>query len=101
MTTGATRQALPTVTGFAVKCAIAALQPAQRRSEGPLAHRAGLAEGDLDASQRRLSAAPRASFSSTPPWRLNDTMFGLHLAEQSNPREVGLLFYVDVRGEKC
>ena len=45
---GATRQALPTVTGFAVKCAIAALR--QRSADpGPLLHRAGLAEGDLDA----------------------------------------------------
>ena len=92
VTTGATRQALPTVTGFAVKCAIAALR--QRSADpAPLARRAGLAEGDLDASQRRLSASAQGEFLEYAALALNDSMFGLHLAEQSNPREVGLLFY--------
>jgi hypothetical protein len=61
MTAGAIRQALPTVTGFAVKSAIAALR--QRSTDPrPLLHRAGLAEGDLDTSQRRLAATrPRSS----------------------------------------
>lgn len=89
---GATQQALPTVTGFAVKCAIAALR--QRSTDpGPLLHRAGLAEGDLGAPQRRVSAVAQGEFLEHAALALNDPMFGLHLAQQSNPREVGLLFY--------
>ena len=92
VTMSATRHALPTATGFAVKCAIAALR--QRGADpGPLLHRAGLAEGDLGASQRRVSAAAQGAFLEYAALALNDPMFGLHLAEQSNPREVGLLFY--------
>jgi AraC-like DNA-binding protein len=88
----ATRHAPPTATGFAVKCAIAALR--QRGADpGPLLHRAGLADGDLGASQRRVSAAAQGAFLEYAALALNDPMFGLHLAEQSNPREVGLLFY--------
>ncbi len=92
MTMGATRQALPTVTGFAVKCAIAALRR-RGADPGPLLHRAGLAEGELDASRRRLSATAQGEFLEYAALALNDPMFGLHLAEQSNPREAGLLFY--------
>jgi AraC-like DNA-binding protein len=89
---GATRQALPTVTGFAVKCAIAALR--QRGADpGPLLHRAGLAELDLRASRRRLSATAQGEFLEYAALALSDPIFGLHLAEQSNPREAGLLFY--------
>jgi len=89
---GLTRQTLPTVTGFAVKCAIAALR---RRGldPGPFLRRAGLKESDLDASRRRLSATAQADFLEYAALALNDPVFGLHLAEQSNPREVGLLFY--------
>ena len=76
---GATRQALPTVTGFAVKCAIAALR--QRSADpGPLLDRAGLAEGDLDTPRRRLSAAAQGEFLEYAALALNDPMFGLHLA---------------------
>jgi AraC-like DNA-binding protein len=89
---GGTRQTPPTVTGFAVKCAIAALR--RRGSDpGPVLRRAGLAETDLDASRRRLSATAQADFLEYAALALNDRVFGLHLAEQSNPREVGLLFY--------
>jgi Arabinose-binding domain of AraC transcription regulator, N-term len=88
----ATRQALPTATGFAVKCAITALR--QRSADpGPLLHRAGLAEGDLGVSPRRVSAAAQGAFLEYAALALSDSAFGLHLAEQSNPREVGLLFY--------
>jgi AraC-like DNA-binding protein len=89
---GATRQALPSVTGFAVKCAIAALRQHDADPD-PLLRRAGLAEGDLDGSRRRLSAAAQGEFLEYAALALNDPVFGLHLAEQSNPREVGLLFY--------
>ncbi len=89
---GSTRQTLPTVTGFAVKCAIAALR--QRSADpGPLLDRAGLSEDDLHHPQRRLSATAQGEFLEYAALALNDPAFGLHLAEQSNPREVGLLFY--------
>jgi AraC-like DNA-binding protein len=88
----ATRQALPTATGFAVKCAISDLR--QRGADpGPLLRRAGLAESDLGAAQRRVSAAAQGAFLEYAALSLNDSVFGLHLAEHSNPREVGLLFY--------
>ena len=92
MTIGATRQALPTVTGFAVKCALTA---PQRRNvaAGPLLHRAGLSEFDADDSRRRVSATAQGAFLEYAAQALNDTAFGLHLAEQANPREAGLLFY--------
>jgi AraC-like DNA-binding protein len=89
---GAIRQALPTVTGFAVKCAIATLR--QRSADpGPLLSRAGLSEDDLNHRQRRLSATAQGEFLQYAALALNDPVFGLHLAEQSNPREAGLLFY--------
>jgi AraC-like DNA-binding protein len=93
MTAGATHPALPTVTGFAVKCAIAALQR-RNIAAGPLLHRAGLPEFELDNSRRRVTAAAQAEFLEYAAQALNDTAFGLHLAEQANPREAGLLFYV-------
>ena len=78
---GATRQALPTVTGFAVKCAIAALR--QRGADpGALLDRAGLAEGDLDTPRRRLSAAAQGEFLEYAALALNDPMLGPHLAAQ-------------------
>jgi AraC-like DNA-binding protein len=92
VTISATRQALPTATGFAVKCAISALRQGGADS-GPLLRRAGLAEGDPGASQRRVSAAAQGAFLEYAALALNDPMFGLHLAEKSNPREIGLLFY--------
>jgi hypothetical protein len=61
VTIGVTRQALPTVTGFAVKCAIAALQ-ARNIAEGPLLHRAGLTEFELDNSRRRVTATAQDEF---------------------------------------
>jgi AraC-like DNA-binding protein len=89
---GATRQALPTVTGFAVKCAIVALR--RRGADlGPLLRQAGLTEGDLNEPRRRLSATAQADFLEYAALALNDPLFGLRLAQQSNPREAGLLFY--------
>ena len=89
VTIGVTRQALPTVTGFAVKCAIAALQT-RNIAEGPLLHRAGLPEFGLGDCRHRVTAAAQGEFLETAAQALNDTAFGLHLAEQANPREAGL-----------
>jgi AraC-like DNA-binding protein len=88
-----TREALPTVTGFSVKCAVAALRK-RNVAAGPLLHRAGLSERDLDNPKRRVSAAAQGEFLEYAAEALNDTAFGLHLAEAANPREAGLLYYV-------
>ena len=92
VTARAMRHALPTATGFAVKCAIAALRE-RGADPGPLLRRADLAEDDVGVSRRRVSAAAQGVFLEYAATALNDPLLGLHLAEQSNPREVGLLFY--------
>jgi AraC-like DNA-binding protein len=59
-----------------------------------LLRRAGLTELELENSRRRVTAAAQGEFLEYAAEALNDTAFGLHLAEQANPREAGLLFYV-------
>ena len=88
-----TRQVLPTATGFAARQAIAALR--KRDIEvAPLLRRVGLSEGDLDNRQRRISANAQAKLLECAAEALGDSAFGLHLAQQANLREAGLLFYV-------
>jgi hypothetical protein len=67
----------------------------ERREPGAV----GLAESDLDLSRRRLTAAAQAELLEYAALALNDPLFGLRLAEQSNPREVGLLFYATSAAE--
>jgi AraC-like DNA-binding protein len=86
-------QALPTVTGFAVRCAIATLRK-NNVAARPLLHRAGLSEPEFASPRHRLSAASQGEFLEFAAEATGDTAFGLHLAEQSNPREAGLIFYV-------
>jgi len=92
MTEGASRR-LPTVTGYAAKCAIAALRkhdiPAQ-----PLLRRAGLSEDAFDDPSGRVPALAQVKLLEYAAESMADTAFGLHLAEQANPRQAGLLFYV-------
>lgn len=83
----------PTVTGFAVKCAIAALQKRDIATR-PLLHRAGLAEYAFDNPRHRIPAIGQTKFLEIASEAAGDTAFGLHLAEQANAREAGLLFYV-------
>ncbi len=92
MTEGAIQQP-PTVTGFAAKCAIAALHKRNVATQ-PLLHRAGLTEHAFDNPRHRVSAVGQVKFLEYAAEAMDDTAFGLHLAEQTNPREVGLLFYV-------
>jgi hypothetical protein len=88
-----TRQVLPTATGFAARQAIDALR--KRDIEvAPLLRRVGLSEGDLDNRQRRISANAQAKLLECAAEALDDSAFGLHLAQQANLREAGLLFYV-------
>ncbi len=86
-------RAQPTVTGFAVNCAIAALRKSNI-AVAPLLHRAGLSEHNFDDPQLRVSAASQGDFLEYAAEAMNDTAFGLHLAEQANAREAGLLFYI-------
>ncbi len=86
-------QALPTVTGVAARLAIAALKK-HGVAIAPLLRHAGLSERDFDSRQHRISAASQGKFLEYAAEAMDDSAFGLHLAEEANPREVGLLFYV-------
>ena len=92
MTEGATRPG-PTVTGFAINCAIAALRK-HNIDPQQLLRRAGLSEHCFDDPQVRVAALGQARFLEYSAEALGDTAFGLHLAEEGNPRDAGLLFYV-------
>lgn len=93
MVEGTTRQVLPTATGFAARQAIAVLR--KRNIEvAPLLRRVGLSESDLENRQRRISAVAQVKLLELAAESLGDSAFGLHLAEQANLREAGLLFYV-------
>ena len=91
--TEATQQRLPTVTGFATRCAAVALRK-HNVAIAPLLERAGISEHDFDNRQHRISAAAQSEFLERAAEALGDSAFGLHLAEAANPREAGLLFYV-------
>ena len=92
MGSNATRNT-PTVTGFALACAIKAL--AKRHIEAqPLLNRAGLSDYDPSDRQRRIPASNQGRFLHTQRTLSNDPSFGLHLAEASDPRESGLLYYI-------
>ena len=84
---------LPTVTGFAARCAISALQK-HTIAIAPLLHRAGLSERDFVDCQHRISAAAQSKLLELAAEATDDSIFGLHLAEKSDARNVGILFYV-------
>ena len=83
----------PTITAFAANCAIEALR--KRGIEAlPLLRHAGLDNLDFGDPQIRIPAARQGEFLECAAEAMADTAFGLHLAEQANPRDSGLLFYV-------
>ena len=91
-------QVLPTVTGFAARQAISALRK-NNIATAPLLQRAGLSEYDLAAGgsnplNHRVSAVGQARFLDYAAEAMDDSAFGLHLAEQADPRDAGILFYV-------
>jgi AraC-like DNA-binding protein len=90
-------QALPTVTGFAVKCATIALK---RRNVpiAPLLQRARISEPDFGDGQR-ITATAQSDFLERAADAVGDSAFGLHLAEQADPRDAGILFYVASGGK--
>jgi hypothetical protein len=86
------RIVLPSATGFAARQAIAVL----RKHKVPISSllkRAGVSESDIDNRQHRISALAQGKLLEYAGEALGDHEFGLHLAQQANPREVGLLFY--------
>ena len=86
-------QALPTVTGFGARLAIAALKK-HNIGIAPLLRRAGISERDFDSRQHPITATAQFKFFECVAEAIDDSAFGLHLAEDANPREAGLLFYV-------
>jgi len=87
------RRPRPTVGGFAAKCAIAALQKRNTAIQ-PLLRRAGLSEHDLDDPSIRVPATSQGTLLEYAAEPTGDAALGVHLAEQANPRDVGLLFYI-------
>jgi AraC-like DNA-binding protein len=87
------RELLPSATGFAAREAIAVLRK-RNVPIAPLLSRAGILESDIDNRQARISALAQGKLLEYAAEALGDSEFGLHLAEQANPREAGLLFYV-------
>lgn len=87
------RRPLPTVTGIAARLAITALKT-HNVAIAPLLQRAGFSAHDFDVPHQRISAASEGKFLEFTAEALDDSAFGLHLAEGANPREAGLLYYV-------
>jgi AraC-like DNA-binding protein len=86
-------QALPTATGFGARLTIAVLKK-HNVAPAPILERAGLSEQDFDSRQRRISAASESKCLEYAAEAMGDSAFGLHLAEEANPREAGLPFYI-------
>ena len=87
------RLALLSATGFAARQAIAVLRK-RNVLVASLLERAGILESDIEDRQRRISAMAQGKLHEYAAEALGDNEFGLHLAEQANPREAGLLYYV-------
>jgi AraC-like DNA-binding protein len=86
--------------GFAAREAIAALRN-RHIVTAPLLRRAGLSEHDLalakgdgDPASRRISAVGQVKFLDYAAEAMNDSAFGLHLVEHTDPRDAGIYFYV-------
>jgi AraC-like DNA-binding protein len=94
------QRGLPTTTGFAAREALAMLRQ-HNIATAPLLLRAGLSEHALaraaDESAgvaRRVSAIGQCKFLDYAAEAMDDSAFGLHLARQIDPRDVGIYFYV-------
>ena len=88
-------QGLPTTMGFAAKQAIETLRQ-NNVATAPVLRAAGLSERNLAASSpldHRISAAGQSQFLDRAAEAIDDTAFGLHLAEQADPRNAGIIFY--------
>jgi hypothetical protein len=93
------QRGLPTTTGFAAREAIAMLRK-HNIATAPLLLRAGLSEHGLaraadegNGLPLRVSAIGQCKFFECAAEAMNDSPFGLHLARQIDPRDVGMYFY--------
>ena len=93
------QRGLPTTTGFAAREAVVMLRN-HNIATAPLLLRAGLSEHGLaraaDESNGvplRVSAAGQGKFLEYAAEAMEDSAFGLHLAGQIDPRDVGMYFY--------
>jgi NAD(P)-dependent dehydrogenase (short-subunit alcohol dehydrogenase family) len=92
-------QVLLTATGFAAREALAVLRK-HNIATAPLLLRAGLSEHGVERTTdesnglaHRVSAIGQCRFLEYAAEAMNDSAFGLHLARQIGPRDVGLYFY--------
>ena len=95
MTEDASWQGLPTAMGFAAKNAIDALRR-RNVATAPVLRAAGISERDLaesDPLHHRISAAGQSRLLDCAAEAIEDAAFGLHLAEQADPRNAGIIFY--------
>src|ERR1700722_19673107 len=93
------QRGLPTTTGFAAREAIAMLLK-RNIAAAPLLLRAGLSEDGLaravdegNGHSLRVSAIGQCKFLEYAAEAMDDSAFGLHLAQQIDPRDVGMYFY--------
>ena len=96
MAEDASWQGLPTAMGFAAKNAIDALRR-RNVATAQVLREAGISERDLAASgplNHRISAVGQSRLLDCAAEAIEDTAFGLHLAEQADPRDAGIFFYV-------
>ena len=96
MTEDASLRGLPTAMGFAAKQAIDALRR-RNVATAPVLRDAGISERDLVESgplNHRISAVGQSRLLDCAAQAIEDTAFGLHLAEQTDPHDVGIIFYV-------
>jgi len=96
-----TNRLLQSAAGFAARQAIAFLQK-HNIATTSLLHAVGLSEHEFAGTmnvEHRLSAAAQAKLLEHAAEAMDDSAFGLHLAEQSDPRDVGALFYVASGGK--
>ena len=91
-------RAAATVSGFAARRALWALQN-HKIEATPLLRRAGLSDYNPDNRHQRISALSQARLVEYVAEAIGDTAFGLHLAQETDPREAGLLFYAVSAGK--
>jgi len=95
---GPARLLLPTATGFAARRAVVALRK-RDIDPAPLLAQFGLSEPDVNTDQVRVSAAAQARFLESAAEALHDPALGFHIGAETNPRGVGILFYVASAGK--
>ena len=87
---------MPKTMGFAAKKAIDVLRRLNVAT-GPALRDAGISVRDLaesDILHHRISAAGESRLLDYAAQAIDDSAFGLHLAQQADPRDAGIFFYV-------